>query len=83
MKTITLVETRKGCQCCEKESRYHVMFRGSFYGELYYNLKGYVGYLPAPREIGDVPIPFNIGETSISNYKKTVAQLNKEWAQKV
>lgn len=77
MKTITLVKTRKGC--CEKEDRYHVMFEGEFFAELYFNMTGYVGYLPAPKEDG-TPINLTIGERGISAYKKEIAQLNKEWA---
>lgn len=77
--TITLVKTRKGCAILEKQDRYHVMFRGEFYGELYYNMTGYVGYLPSPKEDG-TPINLNIGERGISAFKVEVAKLNKEWA---
>ena len=75
---ITLIETRKGCAILERTPRYHVMFDGKFYGELYYNMTGYVGYLPSPKEDGTI-IPMNIGECGISAFRKEVARLNKEW----
>lgn len=85
MKTITLVRTRKGCQPLEKEDRYHVMFKGQFFDELYFNMTGYVGYLPCPNDgrfdgDKDKPIKLTIGEKSINAYKKEIAQLNREWA---
>ena len=78
-KKITLVKTRKGCAILEKQDRYHVMVDGKFWGELYYNMRGYVGYLPAPKPDGSI-INLNMGECGISAYKKEVAKLNKEWA---
>jgi hypothetical protein len=83
MKAITLIETRKGCACCETTPRYHVMLNGKFHGELYFNMTGYTGcYLPLPPtaerngKIGNL----DIGERGISAYKKEIALLNKEWA---
>lgn len=86
MKPITLVRTRKGCAPLEKEDRYHVMFNGQFFDELYFNMTGYVGYLPCPNNFRfdkpkDSPIKLSIGEKSITAYKKEIAQLNREWAE--
>ena len=79
MKRIKLVETRRGCQILEKESRYDVLLDGKLFDQLYYNMRGYVGYLPAPREDGTA-IRLTIGERGIAAYRKEVAGLNKEWA---
>jgi hypothetical protein len=78
-KAIQLVETRSGCAMCEREPRYDVIFRGVKIGQLYFNLRGYVGVLPCPsydREYNNL----HIGEVSITKYKQEVAKLNKEWA---
>ncbi len=78
MKAIQLKETRQGCQPLEKESRYDVLLHGKLFCQLYFNLRGYVGYLPTP---GDKPGNFTIGERPISAYRKEIVSLNKEWAQ--
>lgn len=80
MKTITLVETRQGCEPFEKEPRYNVMLNGVCFFQLYYNLRGYVGYLPTPPETpGGKPGNLNVGERSISAVRRMVAELNREW----
>lgn len=79
MKTITLKETRQGCQPFEQQPRYHVLLNGQFHGELYFNMTGYTGcYLPLPPTNGKIG-NLNIGEKSISAYKKEIAKINKEW----
>jgi hypothetical protein len=72
-KTVELIETRKGCAMMEKESRYDVHLRGEKVGQLYFNMRGYVGLLPTPDGMVD------IGEVSISKFKKEVAQINREF----
>ena len=42
-KAIELIETREGCAICEDTPRYIVMFRGSKFSELYFNMTGYTG----------------------------------------
>lgn len=80
-KAIVLVQTRRGCQMMEKEDRYDVMFNGELFDQLYFNMRGYVGYLPSPPDTpGGKPMKMNIGEKGISAFKKEVANLNKEWA---
>ena len=74
-KAIALVETRTGCEICETQSRYDVLLHGKKVGQLYFNMRGYVGTLPTPRGTH-----LCIGERTISAYRKAVAQLNKEWA---
>ena len=75
-KAIELVETRNGCAIMEKEPRYDVLLHGKKIGQLYFNMRGYVGTLPTPRGA-----QLNIGERGISAYRKAVAQLNREWAE--
>ena len=74
-RAIALVETRTGCEICEKESRYDVLLHGKKVGQLYFNLRGYVGTLPTPSGT-----QLCIGERTITAYRKAVAQLNREWA---
>jgi hypothetical protein len=76
MKAIQLVETRKGCAIGETQPRYDVLLHGQKVGQLYFNMRGYVGTLPTSRGHD-----LNIGERGISAYRKAVAQLNKEWAE--
>jgi len=75
-KAIQLVETRKGCSICETTPRYDVMLYGKKVEQLWFNMRGYVGYLPLPDGSH-----LTIGERSITEYKKEVAKLNKEWAE--
>ncbi|GGR41604.1 hypothetical protein [Deinococcus ruber] len=74
-KAITLVEAPRKKSSCEQEMRYDVLLHGKQYGELYFNLRGYLGYLPTPDTL-----PLDIGEKSISAYRKQIAVLNQEWA---
>ncbi len=78
MKAITLVETRRGMQICETTPRYDVFFRGKFFDQLYFNMRGYVGYLPCPDEDYGIGKLY-IGEKGISAYKKEITTLNKKW----
>ena len=74
-KAIVLVETREGCAILETHPRYHVLLHGKRVGELYFNMRGYVGTLPTPTGT-----QLYIGERGISAFRKAVAQLNREWA---
>jgi hypothetical protein len=76
-KTIELIQTRRGCACCETTDRYDVILNGVLFDQLWFNTRGYVGYLPHPDGW-----KLSIGEKSISAYKKEVASLNREWAAK-
>lgn len=79
-KAIVLVETNRGKEILEAESRYDVMLNGVLFDQLYFNIKGYRGYLPTPPSGGKTtPGKLDIGEKSIAAYKKEVALLNKEW----
>ena len=72
--TIVLVETRENCSFCERTSRYNVLFNGKKVGQLYFNLRGYIGSLPTPNGHNLI-----IGEKPISAYRKEANKLNKEF----
>lgn len=57
----------------ERHPRYAVMVNGEPWGELYFNMSGYVGNLPMVQ--GGV---MNIGERPISAFRKEVSILNRE-----
>jgi hypothetical protein len=72
---IKLIKTRRGCAMLEKQDRYDVEFDGQVVGQLWFNMRGYVGTLPSPEG------PLSIGERPITAYKAEVAKLNREWKQ--
>jgi hypothetical protein len=75
-RAIKLVKTHTGCDVLEPHPQYDVLLYGKKIGQLYFNMRGYTGvYLPQPSGI-----PLNIGERSITAYRKAIARLNKEWA---
>lgn len=136
---IEIVISRKNVQILETTPRYDVLLFGVVVDQLYFNMKGYRGYLPAPLEkppakgekrgecnrtacnlpnaiwynsstrmyyctacahkinnahpdnkglctLTNAPgrVPFanvDIGEKSISAFRKEAAKLNKEWAE--
>jgi len=57
------------------QASYDVYLNGVFFDQLYYNLRGYRGYLPTPEGKS-----LDIGEKSLSAYKKEIANLNREFA---
>ncbi len=71
---ISLVETRRGCAVCETEERYDVFLDGKLFGQLWWNILGYCGYLPLPDGT-----KLSIGEASLSEIRKEVANLNREF----
>jgi hypothetical protein len=75
LQPIRLVETRRGCAVAERYPRYDVLLNGVLYGQLYFNTKGYVGYLPTPNGAA-----LNIGEHPIATYRKEVSRLNREYS---
>ena len=80
MKTIEILDNTKRA-IAERNPRYDVMFRGEFWCELYYNLRGWVGTLPAPYDGNESGvISLTIGEKGIKAYRKEAARLNREWA---
>ena len=71
---IRLVKSRRGLHVCETKPRYDVLFNGKLFDQLWFNMTGYVGYLPCP-DGGRL----TIGECSISEYRREVAKLNREF----
>jgi hypothetical protein len=43
---LELKQTSRGMQVLETTPRYDVVLNGKTVGQLYYNMRGYVGYLP-------------------------------------
>lgn len=75
---IELIETKGAC--CETTPRYKVMLNGVQVEEVYYNMKGYVGYLPVPSNTSPKGYDrLSIGEKNITAYRMQVKKLNKEW----
>jgi hypothetical protein len=74
-KAIALVENLRARAICETTPRYDVMLHGQKVDQLYFNMKGYVGYLPTPDGA-----KLDIGEKSISVFRREVAALNREFA---
>jgi hypothetical protein len=72
---IELIETRQGCEMCETTPRYNVMLRGVKVGQLYYNMRGFVGNLPTP-DGHSLYIP----ESGIARFRREAAKLNREFA---
>lgn len=72
----------KGMKGLDNHPTYHLYLFGYFYGEIYFNMRGYVGYLPSLNSENpsyETPMPLHIGEKAFSAYKKEITKLNKEW----
>ena len=69
--TIVPVPSRKAI--CESNQRYAVLLNKAEVGELYFNMRGYQGYLPLQG--GN---QLDIGEKGISAFKKEAARINRE-----
>jgi hypothetical protein len=73
-KRIELREASRKRSICETKMRYEVYLDGKFFSDLYFNMRGYVGYLPTPEGLN-----LDIGERGITAFKKEIASLNKEF----
>lgn len=67
------LEERKSPHALERHPRYAVLVNGEQEGELYYNMRGYQGYLPTVQGS-----KMDIGERGISAFRKEVRVLNRE-----
>jgi hypothetical protein len=74
---ITL-EERKSPHVLEPHPRYAVLVNGEERGELYYNMRGYQGYLPTVQGSR-----MDIGERGISAFRKEIRILNREAAEAI
>ncbi len=70
---VTLKEAPHKRSMCETHMRYDVLANGTLTDTLYFNMRGYQGYLPLP---GGGKL--DIGEKAISAYKKEIGIINKE-----
>jgi len=74
MKFKLSIKKNKNRAIAETTSRYDVLLNGKKVGELYYNMRGYTGcYLPTPDGK-----KLDCGEQSITQWRKDMAQLNRE-----
>jgi hypothetical protein len=73
-KALELEKTRAGCAMFENTPRYRVLLHGKQVGELYFNMRGYVGNLPLP-DGSWLAMP----ESGITAYRREVAQINREF----
>jgi len=67
----------------EREARYVIQFRGKDWGELYFNMRGYVAErgIPVPKSDGSgQPVGLDIGEKGLSAFKREISRANREWA---
>lgn len=55
------------------------MFKGSVWGKLYYNMTGYVADNGLPCMYYDRIVSLNIGEKSLSSFRKEISRLNREF----
>lgn len=67
------IEAAPGRHILERMPRYRVMLNDAPQGELYFNMTGYVGYLPTVQG-GKM----DIGERGIGAFRREVAALNRE-----
>lgn len=70
---LELRETRRGCAMLEKTPRFDVILNGQIAGQLHFNMRGYIGYLPTPTG-GKL----DIGEKGITAFRREVSALNRE-----
>jgi hypothetical protein len=73
---LRLVETRRGCAIAEPTPRYDALLNGKVVERLWFNMRGYLGYLPTPS--GSY---YSIGEKSIGVYRREIAHLNRIYAE--
>lgn len=73
---ITFREAPRKRAILEKEMVYDILLNGNYYGNLSYNMRGYIGYLPLPDGR-----KFDPGEISFTAFKREAAKINREAAQ--
>jgi hypothetical protein len=67
----------------EREDRFMILFRGKKWGELYFNMRGYVAEkgIPVPSSDGSGrAVGLGIGEKGLSAFKREISRANREWA---
>jgi hypothetical protein len=74
-KALELVRTRQGCAIMEIQPRFDILLHGKNVGQMYFNLRGYVGSLPTPE--GSL---LQMPESCIGSFEREVSRLNREFA---
>lgn len=72
-KRVTLEERPGRMAILETKMVYAIMLDGKEFSDLYWNMRGYVGYIPT-ADGGRL----NIGECSLSTYRKEIAAVNRQ-----
>jgi len=54
---------------------YYIAVNGTRWGEVYYNLRGYCGYIPTSSETALL----DVGEKGVSVYKREISRVNAEF----
>ncbi|MCO5067051.1 MAG: hypothetical protein M9924_22050 [Rhizobiaceae bacterium] len=70
---VALRENARRRSMLETKMRYDIMLNGVRFGELCYNMRGYIGYLPLPdgRKL-------DIGERPLAAFRREIARINRE-----
>ena len=66
----------------ERQPRYMIRLHGKDWGELYFNMRGYVAEkgIPVPSQRGSGAASLEIGEKGLSAFKMEIARANREWS---
>lgn len=70
----------------ESDPRFMIMFRGQPWGELYFNVRGYIAEhgIPIPSDKNEKGVSgLQIGERGLTVYKAEIRNANKLWAQRI
>ncbi len=59
---------------------YEILLDGDYYGDVFFNMTGYVGGISVPGSEGNIA-SLDIGERGISAYKKEIARANREFCE--
>ena len=70
---IKIVEAPKKRSMCETKMRYDVLLNGKVFDTLYFNMRGYLGYLPLPDGTR-----LSMPEWGITAYKAEARRINAE-----
>jgi hypothetical protein len=70
---ITLRENPRRRAMLETRMRYHVMLNGTRVGELCFNMRSYIGYLPLSGRQ-----KLDIGERPLAEFRQEIARINRE-----
>jgi len=65
----------------EQHPRFKMLFRGQLWGEIYYNMRGFIPShgIPIPVDYGTGVGTLSIGEVSLTIIKREIVRANQEW----